>query len=67
MLTWKGINPIVSFINKIYRKGVKVTNKELQKSKSLSNETQLYINGILSLSIKNDGRLFFSDSLKMIN
>lgn len=30
-VTWKGMNPIVSFISKTYERGVKVTNAELEK------------------------------------
>ena len=30
-VTWKGINPIVSFIDKIYHKGVEVTREELKE------------------------------------
>ena len=30
-VTWKGFNPIVSFIDKVYQKGVQVTQKELEE------------------------------------
>ena len=30
-MTWKGIEPAVNFINKIYEKGVKLTKKEMRK------------------------------------
>jgi hypothetical protein len=30
-MTWKGIEPAVSLLNKIYEKGVKLTKKEMKK------------------------------------
>ena len=34
-VTWKGMNPIVSFIDKIYQKGVTVTKKEMEEIEKL--------------------------------
>jgi hypothetical protein len=32
-VTWKGVNPIVSFIDKTYERGVKITETETELEK----------------------------------
>ncbi len=55
-MTWKGINPIVCFINKFFEKGVKLTKKEMKKyeekiirSKTLPKWDVVIENGVLVL------------------
>jgi len=41
-MTWKGIKPIVKFIDKVYKKGVKLTKKKMAKyNKRLNRSAQL--------------------------